>query len=609
MDCGRTERGLRLLASTGAALLGPLGFEETLQRVVRLPLPDLADCSVLFLLEEDRRLHPVALAHVDPEREPAFRDVADRHHPEADDPASLVSGVARTRVAVLADLSPEVVAAGVPDDETRCLGLAFDGRRVLVVPVAGRERVLGVLWLLITNPDHRYDDEDRLLAEELGRRAGLAIEGARWHREVERAEGHQQFLLEASLVLASTLDYRAELEQIAGLAVPRLADWCAIDLVEDDGLIHRLVVVHRDPNKSAVLAELQRHNPILRPTDVHTITRVIASGQSWFDPAVTEARFVGEARDPGHLALLRELGFAAEIVVPLRARGRVLGALTLVLASHERRYDRSDLVVAEDLARRCGMAIDNALLYREGQYELARRRQAEEERRAFVDAVAHDVKNPLGAVSAQAQLIRRRLRRGGPLDTDALAIGIDRIESAVNRAFNLLDEMLDGAHLQAGHPLELLLAPTDLVELARRCAEHYGETTAHHRIHVDSAVTSLVGEWDSARLERVVGNLLQNAIKYSPRGGDVTVTVDCAHHDDGGTWAELSVRDRGIGIPAADLPYLFERFRRGSNVSGRFAGTGIGLSGAKQIVEQHGGSLTVESVEGEGSVFAVRLPL
>lgn len=286
--------------------------------------------------------------------------------------------------------------------------------------------------------------------------------------------------------------------------------------IEDDGLIHRLVVVHRDPDKSAILAELQRHNPILRPTDVHTITRVIASGQSWFDLAVAEARFVGEARDPDQLALLRELGFAAEIVVPLQARGRVLGALTLVLASHDRRYDRSDLIVAEDLARRCGLAIDNALLYREGQHELERRRLVEDERRASVDAVAHDVKNPLAAVSAQAQLIRRRLRQGGPLDPEALAIGIDRIEGAVDRAFNLLDEMLDGAHLQAGHPLELRLAPTDLVELARRSAEHYGETTAHHCILFESAVTSLVGEWDSARLERVVGNLLQNAIKYSP---------------------------------------------------------------------------------------------
>lgn len=447
-----------------------------------------------------------------------------------------------------------------------------------------------------------------MLAEEFGQRAGLADENARLRQEVERAEGHQRFLLEASLVLASTLDYRAELEQIAGLAVPRLADWCAIDLVEEDGLIHRLVAVHRDPAKAAIIAALQRHNPVLRVTDTHTITRVIASGESWFDPEVEEARFVGEARDPDHLELLRVLGFTAEIVVPLQARGRVLGALTLVLGSDDRHYDRSDQNVAEELARRCGLAIDNARLYREGQQELARRHEAEAERRAFVDAVAHDVKNPLGAISAQAQLIRRRLRRGGELDLDLLETGIDRIASAAERAFNLLDEMLDGAHLQAGHPLDLRLAPVDLVELVQRCAEHYRETTTQHRIVVEPSVPVLTGEWDGARLERVVGNLLQNAIKYSPAGGEVTVTVGCGVGDDGAT-AEVVVRDRGIGIPKADIPRIFERFRRGSNVSGRFAGTGIGLSGSRRIVEQHGGRLTVESVEGQGSAFTVRLPI
>jgi signal transduction histidine kinase len=409
-------------------------------------------------------------------------------------------------------------------------------------------------------------------------------------------------------VLASTLDYRAQLEQIAGLAVPGLADWCAIDLVEDDGLIHRLAVVHRDPEKSEAAAALRRRYAVLRPSDSHSITRVIASGESWFDPAMAEVRFVAEARDPDHLALLRELGFTGEIVVALKARGRVLGTLTLVLATTGRQYDRSDVLFAEDLARRCALAIDNARLYRAGQEELARRRQAEEERRAFVDAIAHDVKGPLGAVKVQAQLIRRKLRRGIELDAPAIASGIDRIEAATNRAIGLLDEMLDAAHLQAGHELDLNLEASDLVEIVRSAVEHYAQATTNHRIDFEPAVGEIMGPWDAARLERVAGNLLQNAIKYSPDGGEITVTVEHVV-DEAGECAVLRVRDRGVGIPEADLPYVFERFRRGRNVSGRIAGTGIGLSGSRQIVEQHGGRLTVESVEGQGSVFSVFLPL
>jgi PAS domain S-box-containing protein len=238
--------------------------------------------------------------------------------------------------------------------------------------------------------------------------------------------------------------------------------------------------------------------------------------------------------------------------------------------------------------------------------EITERSRAEADRVAFLDSVAHDVKNPLGAVKGQAQLLRRRLRRGVD-DLGALETSLDAIETGVNEATALIEELLDAAHLRAGRPLELRPAAVDLVVLAEAAVEETRRNTTRHGVRLVAEAPSVVVEVDEARLRRVLGNLLGNAVKYSPEGGKVVVRVG-REEDDAGSWAAIAVSDEGIGIPAADLPHLFERFRRGGNVA-NIGGTGIGLAGAKQIVEQHGGTIGVESAEGEGSTFTVRLPL
>ena len=172
----------------------------------------------------------------------------------------------------------------------------------------------------------------------------------------------------------------------------------------------------------------------------------------------------------------------------------------------------------------------------------------------------------------------------------------------------LINELLDSAIVQAGQQLELRPQPTDLVALARRCVAEQQQATSTHDIQLETTLNTLVGEWDALRLERVLNNLLTNAVKYSPDGGTITVSVVRRRHD-GRDWAELAVRDEGLGIPAADLPRLFERFHRAANVARHIAGIGIGLTGSRQIVEQHGGTLTVESQESVGSTFTMRVPL
>jgi len=188
-------------------------------------------------------------------------------------------------------------------------------------------------------------------------------------------EDHVRFLAEASEILAGSLDYETELERVAHLIVPALADWCVVDLLAEDGTLRRLAVVHRDPAKAEAALELRHRYAVLSPNRGHRAWDVLLDGKPWFDPAVSETRFVAKARDAEHLGLLRHLGFAAEMILPLVARGRTLGVITLVLADASRHYGPGELALAEELARRAALAIDNARLYAQAQAAEARYRQ------------------------------------------------------------------------------------------------------------------------------------------------------------------------------------------------------------------------------------------
>jgi signal transduction histidine kinase len=234
--------------------------------------------------------------------------------------------------------------------------------------------------------------------------------------------------------------------------------------------------------------------------------------------------------------------------------------------------------------------------------------QALRTREEFLAAAAHDLKTPLAAVKGMAQLLQGRIARGALLPPERLSEALATIDAAVTRMAALVDELLDLARLSMQRPLDLDRRPTDLVTLAHAVAAEQQVTSEAHRIEVHAAVTELTGLYDRGRLARALGNLVSNAIKYSPDGGTVTITVEQTA-DAGGAWALLSVRDQGLGIPPEDLPHVFERFHRGSNVVGRIGGAGIGLASVRQVVEAHGGTVVVTSTLGQGSCFTLRLPL
>jgi PAS domain S-box-containing protein len=239
--------------------------------------------------------------------------------------------------------------------------------------------------------------------------------------------------------------------------------------------------------------------------------------------------------------------------------------------------------------------------------DVSDRQAARDEQRAFLEAVSHDLKNPLTSVRAQTQMLERRLRMGIVPDVELLTRMATTVGDATRRIEAQIDELQDVVQLRTGRPLVLRTAPTDLVALVRAAAEDAHATTADHEVRFACEQPQIVGDWDPIRLRRVLDNLLGNAIKYSLNGGQIAVTVDMVLADERPV-ATVSVRDGGVGIPAADLPYITDRYRRGSNVGQRIIGTGIGLAGARQIVEQHGGRIAIESEEGAGSTFTIFLP-
>lgn len=236
--------------------------------------------------------------------------------------------------------------------------------------------------------------------------------------------------------------------------------------------------------------------------------------------------------------------------------------------------------------------------------DVTAQRRLEQEKDDFLSAAAHDLRTPLTTIKGHAQILRRRLSHQQPVDVDALSRGLERLEAGATRLSALINDLLDVANIQIGGGTTLARSAVDLVLVTRRVADDQGVASERHEIHVESNRPEIIGFWDPVRIDRVLSNLMSNALKYSPEGGIVRVILT---RDDG--HAIIRVSDNGIGIPAADLPYIFDRFRRAENVAGRIAGTGIGLAAVQRIVRQHGGTIEVESEEGQGSTFIVTLPV
>ncbi|AKJ01326.1 Signal transduction histidine kinase [Archangium gephyra] len=415
--------------------------------------------------------------------------------------------------------------------------------------------------------------------------------------ERKRAEAVERFLAEASAVLARSLDERETLEQATRLLVPELADWCVVDLNTPGGL-ERAAVYHPDPSAAAHVEVLRRHPP--RPGSRSPVSEVFRTGQARLVENYDDAAYQATVSSDEHLSAVRAMAPHSFLMVPLVAREQVLGTITLLRGPGRERYSGEDLVLAQDFGQRCGLAIDNARL-------LTKLQRALRTRDDFLSSVAHDLRNPLTVIKMRAELLRTEVTKRGSIVPERLTSATTRILAATEEMGSMIDSLLDLVRAEMGQRPSLRRTKVDLGALARGVAADQQQAAQRHQVHVHTPETPILVSLDEIRVRRIVRNLLLNAVKYSPEGGRIEVRVQ-AREEEGSGWAVLEVQDTGLGIPARDLPHLFERFYRGENVVGRIPGTGIGLFGARQIAELHGGRIEVKSVEGQGSTFTLWLP-
>jgi signal transduction histidine kinase/DNA-binding NarL/FixJ family response regulator len=439
-------------------------------------------------------------------------------------------------------------------------------------------------------------ERGQLLAAEQAARA--EAESARGRAEAARQRAN--LLDQASEVLAESLDYELTLQRVAELMVKDLARYCSIEVVQRSGALWRVAVAAAEPSEQERLRSLLNYPP--DPGRPHPAWRVLRTGSPEILSSIPDALLGAAAHDSEHLALLRSLDLGSAVLVPMQAHARMLGVIQLIwpvsLAG-----DPSDLLeVARALAYRAALAVDNARSHRELE-------EAMRAREAFFAAVTHDLRNPLSSMTLWVDTLALTSQSvaAGTQAASVMARAVERLQDLVSRSVSLVDEVLDVSRLEAGRPLVLARSEVDLVALASLALEaRRGQTP--HELSLKSPEIELRGWWDASRLRRVLDNLVDNAIKYSAEAGPVTVRVNY-EESDGRQWATVEVEDHGVGIPAADLPRIFERFYRAPNVAPRAGGVGLGLWGSRQIIEQHGGSLSVTSQECEGSTFTIRLPV
>ena len=418
--------------------------------------------------------------------------------------------------------------------------------------------------------------------------------------ERKQAENRQRALAEASRAFAAVnLQLPVLFDTVAQYVAERLGDGSVLYVLSEDGeRLEPMSLYDPDPEARAIARELFAEAP--RRTNEGLVGRVIETEQSLLMAQLSSDEVRLLAR-PDQWPVLERFGIHSFAAAPLCLKGRVVGVLGVWRRTPRQPYTADDLVLLEDLADRAALSIDNARLHQHVE-------AAVRVRDDVLGAVSHDLKNPITAIKFESQLLARRVERRGMVDPESLVEGLRHIDAMTRRMTGWIDELLDVARLHTGQELALERAPTDLVELARQAVSDHQRAAPQHRLNLTTAVGQLVGAYDAPRVRRVLDNLLSNAVKYSPAGCDVGLELSRVENASG-MWAVLRVVDRGMGIPAADQPRIFERFQRGANVIGRIAGTGIGLAGAARIVELHMGRIEVHSQEGEGSTFTVWLPL
>ncbi|MGB8644447.1 MAG: PAS domain-containing sensor histidine kinase [Anaerolineae bacterium] len=410
----------------------------------------------------------------------------------------------------------------------------------------------------------------------------------------KRAEKQSTALAAASAALAGSLEYDHTLETVARLAIPFFADYCTLLMLEADRL-RQVAHAHRDPAVERFMEQaLSAERPLVAEMD-DALRDVLQTGEPALIRHFRELVLANLPADENMRQALERLNPHTVILAPLAVHGQILGAMVFGLSQPGRSFIAADLVFAQEVANRAAMAIETARLYREANTAIRLRDQ-------FITMASHELRTPLTSMLGYAELLDRHAREAS-YDDRARSM-IDTIRRQTVRLTRMITTLLDVSHIDKGQ-LTIERRPFDLESLIERVIVETRPTLRRHTLELTGDVKGIIIDGDEIRLEQVLQNLIQNAVKYSPAGGPVSIRVERDEHT-----VQISVADKGIGIPAAAQSHLFERFYRASNAEiFRIDGLGMGLYVVQEIVQKHDGQIEVSSQEGRGSTFTVCLPI
>lgn len=505
-----------------------------------------------------------------------------------------------------ADAEPVLVPDVRLDESLSAYGDLFEREGIAAlgfIPLRFADKLLGKFMLYYAEP-HAFSADEIFIAQLVAGHIAFAVERGRVERDlqvsVEVAEQARaaaeasarrlEILTAASEAIARAADPDQALQEVANLAVGWLADYAvAYQLESDHTTIRRVGFAHADPSVRAAVEELASAGP---PTlaDSHGAGKVIATGEGLWVPDIPEELLARAVQNERHFELVRRLAPRSSIVVPLSARGRTLGALAFATTDHSGRvYTEDDFRLAQELANRMALFVDNVRLYAEA-------RNASRARDEVLAIVSHDLRNPLNTIVTASEL----LETNPPPERRARAN--ESIRRAVDQMTRLLADLLDVTQIEQGR-LSLQRSEVDASLVVEELAALHGPVAESRGIRFHYAATSPAFDVfaDRGRLSQALSNLLDNALKFTPDGGEVHLRVE-----DDGERARFWVVDSGPGVPTDQLPHLFDRFWRADRSSRD--GIGLGLAIARGIAESHGGTIEVTSEAGQGAKFCIVLP-
>lgn len=490
----------------------------------------------------------------------------------------------------------------IPDERLDAMSAA-GVRSLLVMPLKIKGVNTGTLTFYYRQQHHFSEVEVRLttalanLASSAITVSELYAEEATQHKRADIAGARATFIAEATTILSSSLDYDETLDQLGRLFVPFLADWCYISVLDVGEVPRAVSIIHRDPQKkelAAALLEILPRDNVLSTS----IKKSLDTGTPILFQDVTDDILSQAVTSEEQLKALQALGLVSMMVVPLQARGRLLGTITLATAESGRRLERDDLAFAHEVASRAAIAVDNGRLYREAQEAQAQLQLANESKDEFLGLLSHELRSPITVIYGGARMLKSRSDR---MDAESREGIVADIEQESERLYRVVEDLLALARVELGRPVDVV--PMEIGKWLEKVVNAYKQRRQSREITIElEKLPPVNGE--PIYLEQVLRNLLGNADKYTPNDTPITVRASCQ-----GDEVVISVLDRGPGIEENEIDKIFERFYRSARTSRQAKGAGIGLTVCKRLMEAQSGRIWAEQREGGGLNVSFALPL